>query len=595
MAPVSWPITIGLGLGVVLAIGGVVNVARIAFALTVWIIATIGFLFFVFTLQQTRPSSSTWLRKAWAAQTRSERIETLATVTFIVLIVVFAVATQLPPDVFNFDDDLRKYFTYPVRQLATGTLFGSPLSALGSETLGGIAFLQSFVVSIFPLQYINGVDAVFGLALLMTLGAAAGWRRMNPLPGALLAPLLIACIEPLYANVSALYLGSFLIATAVMLTVDLQDHATDRPSPLAMGLIYGGLIALKPTFAIFPALHLPFVAIAFSVADGLVRHNIKWALRVALWTTVFLAPWIVLHAPHYLSASHIVTEVPADGVSEHARLFYALTATTYATLVGLAILTIALGLIRFWKIESKNDRCRGATLIAAGFTAIMIYGIFLFVLSPICGVGTSIRYSIPLLIGIIPILVVLSAGRFPNWPNLFNIGIPVISLVAVTLVFTPSLLERYYQAIEYRTIFASGSATDPVYREYIRVALSTSQAEKIQKMQRLIPEKEPFLAWISQPFHLDFNRNPVLDIEPAGLATSWALVPPFVQYVMWEYRGYGVESAQEYLKGTGAAGWLHRLMYARSHNFMMQLNAKVQKGTILFSDENFVVVRLSSP
>src|SRR5262249_35092577 len=158
----------------------------------------------------------------------------------------FAVATQLPPDVFNFHDDLQKYFAHPVRQLATGTLLGSPLSALGSETLGGIAFLQSFVVSIFPLQYINGVDAIFGLSLLMILGAAAGWRLMSPLPGALFAPLLIACINPQYVNVSALYIGSCLMATAIMLTVEVQGRAAHRPCPLAMGLIYGGLIALKP-------------------------------------------------------------------------------------------------------------------------------------------------------------------------------------------------------------------------------------------------------------------------------------------------------------------------------------------------------------
>jgi hypothetical protein len=317
----------------------------------------------------------------------------------------------------------------------------------------------------------------------------------------------------------------------------------------------------------------------------------------------------VLHAPHYLSASHIETEVLADGPSAQVRLFsnarlfyprtrlfYGVTIAAYTALVGLAVLTIALGLIRFWKIESKNDRCRGATLIAAGFTAIMVYGIFLFVLSPILAEDNSIRYSIPLLIGIMPILVVLSAGRFPNWPNLFNIGIPVISLVAVTLVFTPSLLERYYQAIKYRTILPfAGLVTDPLYREYIRVALSTSQGEKIQKMQRLIPEREALLAWINQPFQLDFSRNPVLDIEPAGLATPWAVLPPFVQYVMWEYRGYRVLSAQEYLKATRGAGWHYQLMYARSHDFIMQLNEEVQKGTVLFRDDNFVVVKLSSP
>src|SRR5262245_34174369 len=39
MPALAWPTTIGLGLGTVLAIGGLVNVARIAFAMTLWIVA----------------------------------------------------------------------------------------------------------------------------------------------------------------------------------------------------------------------------------------------------------------------------------------------------------------------------------------------------------------------------------------------------------------------------------------------------------------------------------------------------------------------------------------------------------------------------
>lgn len=43
----------------------------------------------------------------------------------IVLVIAFAILTQLPPGAFNYHDDFQKYLTHPVRVLATGTLFGS--------------------------------------------------------------------------------------------------------------------------------------------------------------------------------------------------------------------------------------------------------------------------------------------------------------------------------------------------------------------------------------------------------------------------------------------------------------------------------------
>ena len=105
---------------------------------------------------------------------------------------LFAIGTQLPPREFNYQDDLQKYFAHPVRMLETGVLRGSPLSALGSETLGGQAFLHGIVLSVLPIPYINGVDAIFGLFVLLLIAASAAWRRFGIIPGAALAAFLNA-------------------------------------------------------------------------------------------------------------------------------------------------------------------------------------------------------------------------------------------------------------------------------------------------------------------------------------------------------------------------------------------------------------------
>lgn len=602
MPALAWPLTIALGLGAVVAMGGVMNLARLGFAVTLWLVAAAGLLLWIAALWKAG-TPSTRLREAiWTKRTPSERFEAYSSASFILVVVAFAVLTQLPPDAFNFHDDFQKYFAHPVRQLASGTLLGSPLSALGSETLGGMAFLHSFVLSVAPLPYINGVDAVFGLGLALSLGAVAGWRRMAPLPGALLAPLLMAAIEPQYVNVSALYLGSALMAACVMLSLGSQDQAI-KPSPLALGLLYAGLVALKPVYGIFPALHLPLAAIAFAVAGGSMRDSMSWLLRVLLWSTVFIAPWIALHVPNYAGVSHIATAAIPQGPAEIVDLFstdplfYGASMATYTGLTGLAFLAAAAGVIRFRQQTLPEDRARCANLVASALTVILIYLILVLALSPIlAGAHTNLRYSIPFLVGIVPIVVVHSVRKASPWPVYASAVAPALFALVAIAAFVPSLIERYHQAVEYRTVLAfSGSARNPAYRQYNQMSLSPERAAFIRKLQSHVPENEALVAWINQPFALDYRRNTILDVEPAGLASAWATMPPSVRYVIWEYRGFGVRQPRDYANWAANPGWHERLIAIRSDEFAQSLDRKVRSSKTLYADSNFIVMQLAPP
>jgi hypothetical protein len=61
----------------------------------------------------------------------------------------------------------------------------------------------------------------------------------------------------------------------------------------------------------------------------------------------------------------------------------------------------------------------------------------------------------------------------------------------------------------------------PDYLAYNRDALSDNWTERLRGFQNMIPAGEPFEAWISTLFRLDFKRNQILDVEPAGLTTRW--------------------------------------------------------------------------
>ncbi len=151
----TWPATAAVGIAVVVFAGGILNLARLAYP---WALAAIVAMGVFLALREGI----------------SFEMPPILVVLTIGVVIVFTIATQLPPGMYNGHDDFQKYFAYPVRMLETGTVFGSPLSAMGTQTLGAQAFLDAFLVALFPIVYTNGVDAIFGLFLSMMLASRFG-------------------------------------------------------------------------------------------------------------------------------------------------------------------------------------------------------------------------------------------------------------------------------------------------------------------------------------------------------------------------------------------------------------------------------------
>ena len=293
----SFPVCMGVGLAVLIFAGGILNCAHVARAPALWALAVA---MAVVSFLEARHF------KFEPIQGRAAWIELVAAGLVIAGVTLFAFHTQLPPRVFNCDDDFQRYFSHPVSMLATGTVLGSPLGGMGSTTLGAQAFLHGFVLSVLPIGYINGVDAVFGLMLLMLICAAAGWRRYPRFPGAVLGPIMVAMINPRYVNVSSLYLGAGLMATAVMLVVDEEEES--GPPALILGVVYASLVALKSTFVFFPVLHAPLAALMLASRSRPWKETrnrpqmevIRWLVLVTLWAGLGVTPWIATHLPNYL-------------------------------------------------------------------------------------------------------------------------------------------------------------------------------------------------------------------------------------------------------------------------------------------------------
>ena len=134
------------------------------------------------------------------------------------------------------------------------------------------------------------------------------------------------------------------------------------------------------------------------------------------------------------------------------------------------------------------------------------------------------------------------------------LSVPILLFLGI---FLGPLHSRIEQARNYGSILAfSKIAVHPHFLGYSRFALDGRGAAEVAAIQRLVPAGETIVAWIALPLHLDFRRNRIYDVQPAGLGSP-LLVFPFdkgvdgavdffrthgIRYVIWQHRGYGVRS-----------------------------------------------------
>jgi hypothetical protein len=592
-----WSVSIGIGLATLIFAGGILNLAHIAYRHVVWALVAVAIAIGVNELRGMRQSVGQACPRGVAA-----RIELLLAASIIFAATLFAVATQLPPRQFNYHDDLQKYFAHPVRMLTTGTLAGSPLSALGSETLGGQAFLHGIVLSFAPLPYINGVDAVFALFVLLMIAATAAWGRFGWFPGAALGALLIAVINPLYANVSGLYTGAVLIATAVMLVADEREE----PSAVLLGFVYAAMVAIKPTFGLFAAFHWTFSALAKCAQRKHWKAALVWPARALLWSGVCISPWILTFLPTYLSHGTFAAKAsPVPGDSAGIRLlstvdvFDGSNIASYTAIAGAAAFVGILAAIAFLSDLQRQKREAGKPLelFAGAISGGCCFLFLVLYLSRWGGYEFCVRYAVPFLMGSCIISTLMAPSLFEKLPRAICVLLPSVACMALVVLFTPAALARDRRALRYGSILEFVPlATSPQYTPYIQFSLSDVARQQVRKYQNDVPAGEPLFAWINTPYWLDYGRNPIVDIDTAGTATRWAHVPPRMRYFLWQYSGYAVRTHGDYAlrshePGIGAR---ERMIAARSLALADVVMALANHSRVIASDQQYVLFELSS-
>ncbi len=604
---VPWAVSAALGVAAWIFLGGILNLTRLAFPWALDAIVIIGWALAAWTLRGRRRDGR---EPSMARPPPGARLAAAFPWVAVLAVAVFVSLTLVPPRAYNIHDDLLKYLTSPVRMLETGSVFGSPLSASGREALGGQAFLQGFVLAHLPITYVNGIDPLFSVVLALAMLVSFSNRRgPGPVP-ALLSVALFLAINPQSVNVTALYSGSALALALILLPAIAPAPANDDGWGLVRrlappSLLAAALVALKPTFLPFAALQLLFTATADAVDRRSPSAFVASGAASLGLSFVFLAPWLALHAPHYLAAAGSSRQRGGPSFAAidplgTTPLFYGDTVLHFTGTAAIAA-AVGLALLAVSRRRALGDPAAASArrVAATSLASTAAYAAFL-ALPALLGVPPerALRFSCATLIAAGPAAFVLGWQGLPpllpdRWRGRVRTCLAAISLL-VTMSFAPGLVARVRQATEHGSILAFAFAKTERYLAYSKKVMSPEQRDGVALMQSLVPRGEPMLAWIATPFHLDFSRNPVFDVDVAGLANPWAAQPP-VRYVLWSYRGLAVRSPAECRAMAGTRA--DEIAGARCAEFQERLVSLATAGgaEVVADDGETVLLRLDAP
>jgi hypothetical protein len=635
---ISWPfsLTISLGMAGWIFLGGILNLLGLAYPLALDSIILFGLAY----------SALTFLR-SWRLQVFSNYrnlyfskdylLRFLPAAIVILTVFIFVAYSISSPKAFNFHDDLEKYLSHPIRMLATGSLGGSAFNALGSETFGGQAFLHGFAVAHWPLGYVNTIDSVFAFVLCLMMLMSVALRTRLPFWFILLVVTVPIFINPQYVNISSIYTAVVLILLLFLgLWVQVKeqnDAFTTWPCAAWLGLVYAALVALKTVYLLFVVVHFTILLVGLICLSYSWKDVLLWTTKVTACVIVFISPWVLLYysnwiaflaniiAPHTyaLDSGYYRYTQKAINLLSLDPLFYDFSSTfAHYTLTMILVALCSIFLFVYKLPNELKYKMQTLTEFAACVTAPILYFASIVIIAPrLLGPDEGLRYVCPVIIAAVPAALIIASTRvsaaiqgnnIKNQLQKYPVVIFVIFAMGVIGCFSSSLAERAKQAIHYGSLLSfQKRARNPEYIAYNRYAFSSDAKKEVQTAQQMVPEGALLIAWTPLAFHLDYNRNRIVDIDPAGLANPWLDFPfgkdlsdgvkYFIDsgayYILWHYRSYAVRPVGNLREEAASPYPRAHTIGVRTHQLVEMLYDMTQDSQILGNNGSIVIMELS--
>lgn len=543
-----------LGLGALVGAGGWLNLFGGAYPPLLWAFLAAGW------------AGAALRLRATAAQHHAIPMALALQGAAVAAFAAFLAFAVLPSAAFNPYEDLQLYFPRVVRMLQTGSLAGNPFDPIGFDSLGAQAFLQSFTLLAFPLQYLNAFDAVLAAALALALVAAIGDSARPGAWAAFAAMAAFALLPARQHDISAAYAIAALVLALVPATARHLAQAS-WSSAMPPGLLIAALLGLKIATAAFlvPAA-LAFVG-ATAASEGW-RAARRSGAAIAGWAGIFLLPWLALHAGTYAGWLRRAAEGGLAGFAG-ASLRPDGPVLPAGLVAALALGAALAGALRVARQVEPAERRRLVPLIAlcaGGGAAWLLDSLFY-------PAEDALAQSAPVLLAAAPGALLLVGTILPPARARFA---ALGAAAAIALLFGGAAAERARQTLGYRTALAQPGGELPQFALLTAWGLSVEVQQWVRKAQAFAEPQKTIFALVACPYDLLFARNRVLVASESALASRWADLPARagaaemrsflrsrgVRYVMWQV-GAGMQGDEQVVARLGETGPARRILALR--------------------------------
>jgi len=511
------------------------------------------------------------------------------------------------PDAYNFHDDYQKYFIQPMKLLETGSFYGSTLSTIGKETLGAQAAYQSLFVGFLGIEAINTFDAVFCLLLSAFLLLEFSHKK-NQLPIGLAGAALLVCVHPQYVNITSIYsFVCFAIGTVILHERILSTDSVEPSALMAgcLGALYASIMTLKTPYAFFVIAHFPLVVLSMLGRSRSVSLH-KWSFLATVFGLLVISPWAVRTV--YLS----VIAPGADGMSlplmpdvnqlmqllSTNPTFYGGTPLYYTLLLVAGFVLVALH--RFFGLDNSRTSFWASTAALISASLVLIYAVA-FIGDEQYQFIHTLRYSVPVLIGLVPVaLMLLGIDFFKNAEQASgtNKAIQAFGLltpICLILLWLPVKIDVIKQASECgSTLSFRNFACSEAYMTYNDSVLDGTIVDQVEKLQLVVPEGAPIVAWLNYSHLLDFQRNPIIEVDTAGLRNPWAVMPN-VQYLMLDVQGFATLNKAQLQQARDSSKNYERDIKQAALDFIAFLETQIVVDEVLASEQGIIVYKIRVP
>jgi len=595
---IGWAYATSLGVASWIVCGGVLNLLQMVSPLTLrcslYAGATFALGFVCLDLFSRREKGEVNTTATTANGTHPPRHQKIADIAFfslVMAVLIFCVYFLMPSNAFNFHDDFHYYLHPSLQLLSTGSLNFNLLSALGINEMGGQIFMKAFPAIYFDSKYANTFDSIICFALSLGLIIEFG-RKIGAVNWiTILSSIIFLLVNPQIVNTTSCYSGVLMIIGIIytnysikknIIRIENTSYSNILCASIPAAIFYSSLVTIKATLIIYSCSFFIFNFLFDILFQKSKSTVIKIYVSIGTVSLLLLSTWLFAPSTKYL---HILQkkvislwmsmqlnappaiEIPAAPVNgfrslfSTGKLYWGNSYPDYMLILVALLVAAGFSLYGLSQKRFAKDSKEIVLVPAAALSA----SVCLFIFGRMIDIETALRYAIPILIAILPVSILFVEKYFRNSSHTLikNCGHALLALyLLIGVMFTGTFVDRVKRISQQRTLISFPMSNQ--YRDFMRYIFSGQREEEVRSVQSTIKAGEPFLAWISTPFFLDFSRNRIVTLEvcdtlggvyndeipsDVDIETFWNFFRKLgVRYILWEYNGAAVKDDQWYIK-----------------------------------------------